>query len=273
MAHRSLLNRKTASEEASSHTGDPDFMTSLARGLAVLLAFSQQRRTLSVAQISHATGLSRASVRRCLHTLTILGYTASDEYNHYRLKPKILSLGLAYISSSSLATQSRVILERLSAETKEACSVAIREGMEITYLARSSYVQRVMSIDLGVGSRLPCACTSMGRVLLAALPPETWETVLAELPLERFTQYTVTDRATLLAMLAKIRNDGYAFNDQELEIGLISIAVPLRDHQGQTIAAMNIATQSTRLTARDLENRFLGPLRSAAKDLEAILWI
>ena len=273
MPSHSLLNRKDTMEKAVTHRGDPDFMTSLARGLAVLLAFSQQRRTLSVAQISHATGFSRASVRRCLHTLTALGYTGRDEYNHYRLKPKILSFGHAYLSSSSLATQSLGVLERLSAETKQTCSVAVLEGNQITYLARSSFVQRVMSIDLGVGSRLPCWCTSMGRVLLAALPPKTWKSAIEDLPLERFTKYTVSDRATLLSILMKIRNDGYAINNQELEVGLISVAVPIRDHQGQTIAAMNIATQSERFTSSDIEKRLLPLLKNAAKELEAILWV
>src|SRR5579859_3986623 len=158
----------TVSAQIDAHGGDPNFMTSLARGLAVIQAFSQRQRELTVSQISVKTGFSRAAVRRCLYTLGKLGFAASDDGRHFYLRPRVLALGHSYISSMPLAAMAQPILENVSHILHESCSIATLDRTEIIYIARAN-VTRIMSIDLGVGSRLPAFCTSMGRVLMAEL--------------------------------------------------------------------------------------------------------
>jgi len=159
----------TAAREIEAYAGDPNFMMTLARGLAVVRAFTQQRRRPTIAQLSMKTGIPRAAVRRCLYTLSQLGYVASDDGRSFALRPRVLALGHAYLTSSPLAASAQPILDQVSDAVHESCSMAILEGDEILYIARSRTSTRIMSIDLGVGSRLPAFCTSMGRVLLAGL--------------------------------------------------------------------------------------------------------
>src|SRR6266404_3042543 len=160
----------TPALEIQGYSGDPNFMASLARGLAVIRGFTQQRRHLTIAQLSQRTAIPRAAVRRCLYTLTKLGYVASDDGRTYALRPRILALGHAYLSSTPLANAVQPLLDQITSELHESSSMAVLEGDDILYIARSSTTTRVMSIDLGIGSRLPAYCTSMGRVLLASLP-------------------------------------------------------------------------------------------------------
>src|SRR5437763_3353009 len=160
----------TPASEIQAFAGDPNFMASLARGLAVIRAFTQQRRHLTIAQLSQRTGIPRAAVRRCLYTLAKLGYVTSDDGRGYSLRPKVLALGHAYLSSTPLATMAQPLLDSISDRLHESSSMAVLEGDEILYVARSTTTTRLMSIDLGLGSRLPAYCSSMGRVLLADLP-------------------------------------------------------------------------------------------------------
>ncbi len=146
-------------------SGDPNFMASLARGLLVIQAFSQQSLHLSISQLSKRTGLSRASVRRCLHTLSKLGFAGTDDGRNFYLRPRILALGHSYLSSMPLASAAQPVLEHLSHILHESCSIALLDGVDIIYVARAN-VTRIMAIDLGVGTRLPAFCTSIGRVLL-----------------------------------------------------------------------------------------------------------
>ena len=203
-------------------------MTSLARGLTVIGAFTRQKRQLTIAQISQRTGIPRAAVRRCLHTLAELGYVGSDDRRTFALRPKILELGHAYMTSSPLASSSQPILDRVSEVIHESCSMAILDGDEILYIARSSTQDRIMSIDLGLGSRLPAHCTSMGRVLLAGLPPAELAAYLARVRIIAYTNRTITSPHKLGEVVARVRANGYALVDQELEIGLRSLAVPVR---------------------------------------------
>ncbi|HWX38596.1 MAG TPA: helix-turn-helix domain-containing protein, partial [Candidatus Sulfotelmatobacter sp.] len=177
------------SDDSDAFTGDPNFMTSLARGLAVIQAFSQRRHHLTISQVSTTTGLSRAAVRRCLYTLAKLGFAGSDDNRHFFLRPRILALGHSYISSMPLATAAQPVLEHISHLLHESCSIATLDGVEIVYIARAN-VTRIMSIDLGVGSRLPAFCTSMGRAILANLPPEELESVLSRVEFKRYTERT-----------------------------------------------------------------------------------
>jgi IclR family pca regulon transcriptional regulator len=250
--------------------GDPNFMTSLARGLAVMRAFSQQRKKLSIAQISHQTGIPRAAVRRCLHTLARLGYVTIDERD-FALSPKILTLGHAYLSSTPLSASAQPFLDRVTGAVHESCSVTILEEDEILYVARSAATSRIMSVDLSIGSRLPAYCTSMGRVLLASLPPAELAAYFGRVKLRPFTQFTLTSRDKLTKAVESVREHGYSIVDQELEIGLRSIAVPVNDASGKTVAAINIGAQASRASSRQMEQQFLPHLQAAARELGMLL--
>jgi IclR family pca regulon transcriptional regulator len=248
---------------------DPDFMASLARGLTVLRAFSQQRPSQSISQLSVRTEIPRASVRRCLHTLESLGYVVHDpERRTFALKPKVLSLGYAYLSSVPLVTLAQPVLDRLSESLHESASMAVLEAGEIVYVARSRTTRRIMSVDLNVGSRLPSYCTSLGRVLLASLPPADLARHLEEIQPIRHTPRTLVSKEQLRAAVDKVREDGYSIVDEELEIGLRSIAVPIRDPRGRVAAALNASTQASRLPLAEFQKTFLPALRASASELQ-----
>ena len=261
----------TAAARIAALSGDPNFMTSLARGLAVIRGFSQQRPRLSIAQLSLRTGIPRAAVRRCLYTLEKLGYVASEDDRTFALRPQILALGHAYLSSVPLVTAAQPILDQVSAATHESCSIAIMDGDDILYVARSSSSTRIMSIDLGIGSRLPAHCTSMGRVLLASLPQDDFAAYLRRVKLTPFTARTLVSRDRLGETIEAIRGKGYAVVDQELEIGLRSIAVPISDYRARVAAAINISVQAPRVSVSEMERAFLPPLRKAAEELGMLL--
>ena len=241
-------------------------MTSLARGLAVIQAFSQTKRQLSISQISVKTGFSRAAVRRCLYTLSKLGFAGSEDNRHFHLRPRVLTLGHSYISSMPLAVAAQPVLEHVSHVLRESCSIATLDGPEIVYIARAN-VTRIMAIDLGVGSRLPAFCTSMGRILLADLPPEKLEELLAGIVFTRYTERTVTGAEKLRQILRMVQRNGYSMIDQELEHGLRSLAVPIRNPTGKVVAALNVGAHAQRVSLQDLLMRFLPHLKAAAQEL------
>lgn len=247
--------------------GDPEFMTSLARGLAVLRCFADQERPMTIAQASRQTGLSRAAVKRCLHTLVRLGYAAQDGVT-YMLRPKVLTLGFAYLSSSSLAARAQPLLDHLRDELHESCSLGVLEEDEVYYVARAE-VSRIMSIALRAGSRLPLYCTSMGRVLLSGMARRDQQDYLARTDIVARTPATVTAPSNLLSIIDHVADEGYAIIDQELEIGLRSVAVPVIVG-GRVIAAINIGTQAERVSVVELRARFLPALRRVARDLAAM---
>ena len=248
---------------------DPDFMVSLARGLSVIRAFGDGQKPLSVADVAALTGLSRAASRRCLHTLSVLGYAHRDN-STYELTPTILALGYAYVGSTALTRAAQPILERVSEQLHESSSLAVLDGDEIVYVARAA-TRRILSIGLAVGTRLPAFCTSMGRVLLANLDDETRKRYLARVKLVAHTPRTVTDRAELRGVLDKVRTQHFALVDQELELGLRSIALPIHDGQGHVVAAVNVGVHVGRGDARTLEREFLPVLREAASEISALL--
>lgn len=248
--------------------GDPDFMTSLARGLAVMRCFADEKQPMTIAQASRLTNLSRPAVKRCLHTMERLGYVLRDGV-HYQLRPKVLSLGYAYLSSSTLASRAQPILDAIRDELHESCSLGVIEEDEVTYIARAE-VSRIMSIALRVGSRLPLYCTSMGRILLAGQTRAQQDAYLARAQLDQRTENTIVHKASLIAELAKTAERGFAIVNQELEPGLCSVAVPVRK-QGQIIAALNIGTQSSRTELAELYSSYLPTLRKAAQELESVL--
>ena len=249
--------------------GDPDFVLSLARGLQVIEAFHEKSGGLTVSEVAARTGLSRAAVRRLLITLESLGY-AEHKDSHFYLTSRILRLGFSFSSSNSLAGLSLPILEQLSAHIRESASVSLLDGGEIVYVARSA-PKRVMTIDLGVGSRLPAYCTSMGRVLLAALPQAALERYLAETDRKVLTGKTICDRDQLLPLIERVRAQGYALVDEELELGLRSIAVPVVSQTGRVVAAMNSGVHAARVSCIELAERILPALRDHARILGQML--
>lgn len=256
----------TMSAQIDGYRGDPNFMTSLARGLAVIQAFSQRQRELTVSQISAKTGFSRAAVRRCLYTLANLGFAATDDSRHFHLRPRVLALGHSYISSMPLAATAQPILENVSRLLHESCSIATLDRTDIVYIARAN-VTRIMSIDLVVGSRLPAFCTSMGRVLMAELPAEKLDEFLARVEFKRYTERTVATAEKLRQILRLVQRNGYSIVDQELESGLRSMAVPIHDAAGRVVAALNVGAHAQRISIQDLQVRFLPHLRTAAQEL------
>lgn len=259
--------KKTVTDE--SPRNDPDFMVSLARGLSVIRAFGDGQNPLSVADVATRTDLSRAAARRCLHTLTVLGYAHRDG-STYELSPSILSLGYAYVGSTALTRAAQPVLERVAEQLHESSSLAVLDGDEIVYVARAA-TRRILSIGLSVGTRLPAFCTSMGRVLLAHLDDETRKRYLARVKLVAHTPRTVTDRAELRAVLDKVRTQHFALVDQELELGLRSIAMPIYGGQGEVVAAINVGVHVGRGDARTLEREFLPVLKAASQEISALL--
>lgn len=261
----------TAADEIEAMSGDPNFMTSLARGLAVIRGFSQQKRSLTISQLSHRTGIPRAAVRRCLYTLSRLGLVGSEDGKNYALQPKILGLSHAYLSSTRLATSAQPLLDRVSDVLRESSSIALLDGDDILYVARSSTTRRILSVDLSIGTRLPAYCTSMGRVLLAFLPADELGAHLCRVKLVAHTHRTLIAPERIRRELQAVAANDYAIVDQELELGLRSIAVPVRNPAGKVVAAMNISTQASRASAAELERRFLPELKAAARELQTML--
>jgi IclR family pca regulon transcriptional regulator len=245
--------------------GDRDFVASLEKGLLVIEAFDATRPRLTLSEVARLTGITRAAARRYLRTLTKLNYADFDG-RYFSLSPRILRLGYAYLSSTALATRLQPFLERISEETGESSSAAVLEGDEIMYIARSA-TRRIMSIGLGVGSRLPAYCTSLGRAILAYQTDEAIEAYLERVRLEARTPKTVTDKARLRAILRETRAQGYAIVNEELEIGLRSIAAPLIQKSGQVSIALNISAQAGRVPAVEMEQRFLPSLKAASEAL------
>jgi IclR family transcriptional regulator, pca regulon regulatory protein len=258
------------SASIDSFSGDPNFMTSLARGLAVIQAFTQKKRQLTISQLSAKTGFSRAAVRRCLYTLAKLGFAGSDDGRHFYLGPRILALGYSYIASMPLATAAQPVLERVSHELHESCSISTLDRSDIIYVARAN-VTRIMSIDLGVGSRLPAFCTSMGRIMLATLPAEELDAYLTQTELKRFTDRTIVSVEKLRQVLRLISRNGYSIVDQELELGLRSMAVPIQNPNGRIVAALNVGAHAQRVSIQEMQTKFLPRLRAAAQELSMLL--
>ncbi|MBA1157399.1 IclR family transcriptional regulator domain-containing protein [Microvirga mediterraneensis] len=249
--------------------GDRDFVASLEKGLLVIEAFDASRPRLTLSDVAKLTGITRAAARRYLLTLTKLNYADFDG-RYFSLSPRILRLGYAYLSSASLSTRVQPFLEQISEATGESSSAAILDGDDIVYIARSA-TRRIMSIGLGVGSRLPVYCTSLGRAILAHQSEDTIEAYLGRVRLEARTPKTVTDKTELRNVLEKTRDQGFAIVNEELEFGLRSIAVPVIQKNGQVTIALNLSAQAGRVSADDMRERFLPSLRAASESLRYLL--
>ncbi|MAQ38884.1 MAG: IclR family transcriptional regulator [Thioclava sp.] len=244
-----------------------DFIASFAKGLRVIECFGAETPRLSIAEVAQATGFDRATARRCLLTLNAEGYAEYDG-KFFTLTPKVLRLGMGALASLPQIVQPW--LDQLTDRIGQSCSVSILDGTEIVYLARAAQ-RRVMSIGLMPGSRLPAHCTSMGRVLLAALPPEEARAAVEASDLTPRTAYSLTDPGEILARIDQVRRDGYAVIDQEVEIGLRSIAVPLYDMHGRVVAALNTGMAASADPAETLLETYLPELTRVQTGLRRVL--
>ena len=250
-------------------TGNPDFVLSLSRGLSVIESFAGYPGGRSIVEIAQSTDLSRASIRRILHTLELLGYVERSR-QVYRLKTQVLRLGFSFLSSSSVIEAARPVLERITDSLHESSSMSMLDRGEIVYVARCA-ASRVLAAGLSVGSRLPAYCTSMGRVLLAALPDEELNAYLRDLTPKTYTPRTIVKVSQLRKTIQEVRRQGYAIVDQELEAGLRSIAVAVYNRSDRVVAAINVGTHVSRVDQTTLVKTCLPALQNGAQALRNIL--
>jgi IclR family transcriptional regulator, pca regulon regulatory protein len=243
-------------------------LQSLERGMAVIQVFSRERPALTLSEVANLTGITRATARRILLTLEKLGHVRSDG-RLFSPTPRLLTLGWAYLSSLNLSELALPLMEQLVEQTHESCSAATLDLPDVVYVARVP-TRRIMSITLSVGTRLPAHCTSMGRVLLAALPPDQLDAYLADAKLEPWTDRTITDPQRLRTVLDEVRARGWALVDQELEVGLRSVAAPIR-RGNDTIAALNVSSAVSRVSLDDLRKGILPPLVETAQTISNAL--
>lgn len=237
--------------------------------MAVLRAFSPDRPELTLTEVATAAGLDRAGARRFLLTLIDLGYVHHDG-RHYALTPQVLEFGYAYLSGRALPQIAEPHLQRLTDELKEMTSVAVLDGDDIRYVAQVPS-PKLLSVAIPVGSRFPAHATSMGKVLLAHMPPERLEARLGTMELRRLTEYTIASREELRVELAKVRKQGFVISDGELEPGLRGVAAPVRDRTGEVFAAVNISLDTRSASEDIVRNEIVPPLVATASRIEADL--
>lgn len=253
-------------DERGSH-----FVQSLERGFAVIRAFSAENPGQSLTDVARHSGLSRASARRFLLTLVDLGY-ARSEGRLFFLTPRVLELGYAYLSSFSLTQVAEPHMQRLVADVHESCSVSVLDGVDVVYVARVP-ASRIMTVAISVGTRFPAHATSMGRVLLASLSEPEIDRYLADASLVRYVSRTEVDVDALRAELVRVAKQGWALVDQELEEGLRSIAVPVRDRRGRVVAAANLSSHASSKSLKKVREELLPALQEAVARIEADLRI
>ncbi|MFY0991733.1 IclR family transcriptional regulator domain-containing protein [Halomonas sp. C05BenzN] len=245
---------------------DRDFVTALASGLEVILAFDEAHPRMTLSEVATRTGMNRARARRFLLTLHALGYVRKQQ-RHFELAPKVLQLGYAFLSANNYRNVIQQLLEDITTECGESSSLGVLDGDEVTYVARSASRHRLMAITLSVGTRLPAAHTSMGRMLLAQLPDDELDAWLERVVLEKHTDKTITDKAELRKCILEVRQQGYAVADQELDSGLRSIAVPAFDANGKLLGAINISTNAARVNLDTLMKEYLPLLQEKARQI------
>jgi len=261
LTYRTNAGRRMISER--------DIMGGLAKGLAVIETFSAARPRQSIAEVADGSGLDRATSRRCLLTLVHQGYADYDG-KYFTLTPRVLRLGTACLATMPLPQIVQPVLDALSEQIGQSSSVSVLDGDEIVYVARAAQ-RKVIAIALMPGSRLPAYCTSMGRVLLAALPEDQAQSLLVDRPLAARTPRTLTDVPAIMVQLTQVRAQGYAVIDQEVESGLCSIAIPLVNARGQTVAAVNIGVSAFDMKAEGLVAAYLPALHDLQRRLAGML--
>jgi IclR family pca regulon transcriptional regulator len=244
---------------------------SLERGLAVIRAFDAEHGRMTMSDVARRTGLSRATARRILHTLVAADYMQTDG-RIFWLRPRILELGYSYLSSIGLPELATPHLKDLSERLRESSSLAVLDDTDVVYVARIP-ARRIMAVGITVGTRFPAYATSLGRVLLAGLTVEQCSEVLSRSSVRAFTPRTVVDGPALLDRIGEVRRQGYALVDEELELGLRSLAVPVTDHAGAVVAAVNVSVAASTATAEEMRRRFLPVLSGARDSIQADLHI
>lgn len=243
-----------------------DHVGSLERGLAVMEILARHPNGLTLTDMAAEAGLTRAGARRFLLTLAATGY-ATQSGRLFMLSPRLLSVARTWLQGAPLWTHAEPIMRDVSAALNESCSAAVLSGEDVVYVARVPG-RRILSVALNVGTRLPAWCTSMGRVLLSDLQTEELTKFLAAATIQRRTPKSIVSRKQLAAEIARAAEQGFAIVDEELEIGLRSIAVPIHDRQGKIVAAINVSTQAGRFTTEEMERQILPRLRKAARAIE-----
>ncbi|HEU0200417.1 MAG TPA: IclR family transcriptional regulator [Burkholderiaceae bacterium] len=251
------------------HKPGDGYVQSFARGLSVLRTFGAERPAQTMAEVAEAAGLTRAGARRILLTLQQLGYV-SVEGRQFRLAPKVLELGFAYVSSLPIWNLAEPVMEDLAGEIKESCSAAVLDGEDIVYVLRVP-THKILAINIGIGTRLPAYCTSMGRVLLAGLSDEAVQAWLQKATMPKRAPKTETDPARLLEIVRQVRQQGWCIVSEELEQGLVSIAAPVIDRAGRVIAAVNVSGQTHRTPPAYMLDVFLPQLVAAARKISAMV--
>lgn len=242
-----------------------DFIQSLERGLAVINSFSREHNPQTLSAVASRTGLTRATARRVLLTLTDLGYVHKDGRD-FSLTPKVLDLGYSFLSSFQVVELAQPSMERLVDEVRESSSMSVLDGSEIVYVARVP-TSRIMTISLALGSRLPAYPTSMGRVLLSGLPVGDLDGYIAATKFEKLTPHTIVDARVFRDVIEKTREDGYTLVDQELEEGVRSIAAPIRNGRGEVIAAINLSCHASRVDVDRINTEFRPRLLHTADEI------
>jgi IclR family pca regulon transcriptional regulator len=251
--------RRSAAPEGART--DKEFMATLAKGLAVLGAFGEQRPAMTLSEAAAAADLSRATARRVLRTLAALGYVVQNG-RQFSLTPRILELGFAYLSTQSWIDRAEPLMKELSHSVDESCSAAILQGTEIVYVARMPAPYRIMSTTIAVGTRLPAFHTSLGRAQLGFLGEDELWRRLKSLRIEHYTPSTITDLEALAARIKADREQGFSIVDEELERGLRSLAVPIVTRSGKNVGAINLSAHTSRTTRNEMRDRFLPQLRA-----------
>jgi IclR family pca regulon transcriptional regulator len=246
-----------------------DLIAGLDKGLQVIEAFDQERSRLTISEVAERTGLTRAAARRYLITLVHLGY-ARQQDKVFSLTPKVLRLGQSYLHSARLPRIVQPLLYRLAYSLGEAASAGVLEDDDLVCVAAVS-AGRVVSATLQPGTRVPAFCTANGRVMLASLPEAQLQAMLGRLKVEALTEHTIVNKERLLLEIARARSQGYVVVNQELELGLRTIAVPLRNFRGEIVAAMNVSVHESRMPVEDIVERCLPALLKVQTELAALL--
>lgn len=264
-------NLLTDEDEGAARSGaERELVHSVLRLFEVLKAFRRERPRMTLSEVAEYTGLTRASARRFLLTLVHAGYAETDG-KRFSLTPRLLELGHAVMAASSVWDIARPVLAGLSEKLGESCYGAVLDGPEVLYVLHIPSSRHLINVDLRVGSRTPAYCTSVGRVLLAGLTPAAAERALAAMRPEPRTPKTVTAKGKLLEAVDQTRRQGWAIVDEELELGLRSLSVPLRGRGGVTVGAVNICGPTSRVSLEELRTRFLGELLEASARIQAAI--
>jgi IclR family transcriptional regulator, pca regulon regulatory protein len=267
MPRQTAVSRKT--NLAKKTNGDTEYLSTLDRGLSVLRAFGREHPQMTLSEVANLTELSPAAARRCLNTLVKLGYVAKHQ-RQFLLRPEVMSFASAYLDSMSLGELVRPHLQAVRDETGDSSSLAVLSGSDVLYLVHVS-TNRMVRLAAGIGTRYPAYATSMGRAILAFETDEVRSGYLANGAFSAFTEHTVTSKTELKRIFGEVRKSGYAAIQDELDYGLISLAVPIVDDNGRSLAAINCSTSTSRVNRDELIRTRLPVLRNAARFIESAL--